>query len=286
VSTVTAVDTQSAERHPNSKRFHQLLQELGQLHDQLPEDDYGMITACLLIQTAHEIAKDAADASRLRSSGSRTEEPVGDITAAKNATDGTSETGSQRTRTNGEPLSNATARSMKRDSDATASLSKSTMIASDGSTTSVRSVENQIGGDPYTLTTITRGMCSGIFSVVNAIRPSASCETIQIVLSGPLGTFEGGRRLYQLLAEIALLSASKQSDYGRGDDPFFNVRQSGVDWDIPPWVAAMIRGTDKVRRLQSLRRKGSLANESASDSLKDLAVYALIALVLMEDDGA
>lgn len=50
-------------------------------------------------------------------------------------------------------------------------------------------------------------------------------------------------------------------------------------------MGAIIRGTDKVRRLQTLHRKGSLANESAYDSLKDLAVCALIAYVLMEEGG-
>jgi len=47
----------------------------------------------------------------------------------------------------------------------------------------------------------------------------------------------------------------------------------------------MIRLNDKVRRLQSLVLKNKLANESAEDSLRDIAVYAIIALVLREQEG-
>jgi hypothetical protein len=45
----------------------------------------------------------------------------------------------------------------------------------------------------------------------------------------------------------------------------------------------MIRANDKVKRLQKYARDGALANESARDSFMDLAVYALIALVLHDE---
>lgn len=88
-------------------------------------------------------------------------------------------------------------------------------------------------------------------------------------------------RLHALLAELGALHDRKQQDYGRDVDPFANVRAS-EEWGIPGWVGAMIRLNDKVRRLQSFAVKGSLANEGAFDSLKDIAVYALIAYVLLE----
>lgn len=88
-------------------------------------------------------------------------------------------------------------------------------------------------------------------------------------------------RFHQLLSELGELHDRKQSDYGRGDDPFANVRTS-EDWGVPAWVGAMVRASDKVRRLQSLVANGKLENESAEDSLRDIAVYAIIALVLME----
>jgi hypothetical protein len=75
----------------------------------------------------------------------------------------------------------------------------------------------------------------------------------------------------------------KQADYGRGDDPFANVRAS-TEWGMPAWVGAMVRLTDKVRRLQTFADKGELANEGAIDSFNDIAVYAVIARVLYEQD--
>lgn len=92
-------------------------------------------------------------------------------------------------------------------------------------------------------------------------------------------------RFHELLEIAGKTHDSKQSDYGRGDDPFANVRAS-ENWGVPAWVGAMIRLNDKVNRLQSLRLKGSLANEAAQDSFMDIAVYALIAYVLYEQENA
>lgn len=92
----------------------------------------------------------------------------------------------------------------------------------------------------------------------------------------------GDARFHALLREIGELHDKKQADYGREDDPFANVRAS-ADWGVPAWVGALIRGTDKVKRLQKAARVGSLANESVEDSMMDLAVYALIALILFRE---
>lgn len=91
-----------------------------------------------------------------------------------------------------------------------------------------------------------------------------------------------GQRVYQIMTELAALHAKKQADYGLDHDPFANVRGS-EDWAVPAWVGAMVRANDKVKRLQTLARKGSLSNESAIDSFNDLAVYAIIARVLFEE---
>lgn len=88
-------------------------------------------------------------------------------------------------------------------------------------------------------------------------------------------------RFHELLGEAGALHDRKQSDYGRDADPFANIRAS-EEWNIAGWVGAMVRLNDKVRRLQSLVQNGSLANEAAHDSFMDIAVYALIAAVLYE----
>ena len=82
---------------------------------------------------------------------------------------------------------------------------------------------------------------------------------------------------------IGELHDRKQADYGRDSDPFYNVKKT-EEWGIPAWVGALIRLDDKVGRLRNLSQNGeALRNESVEDSLMDIAVYALISLVLYEE---
>lgn len=89
------------------------------------------------------------------------------------------------------------------------------------------------------------------------------------------------QRFHEILKLLGDLHDRKQQDYGRGDDPFANVR-GAEEWDVEGWVGAMIRANDKIRRLQQYARTGSLANEGVEDAFMDLAVYAVIAMVLWE----
>jgi hypothetical protein len=93
----------------------------------------------------------------------------------------------------------------------------------------------------------------------------------------------GDPRFHEILELLGELHDKKQKDYGRNDDPFANVRGS-VEWGIPPWVGALVRATDKIKRLQKEARDGVLSNESAEDSFMDLAVYAIIGLILYRED--
>lgn len=95
----------------------------------------------------------------------------------------------------------------------------------------------------------------------------------------------GDPRFHALLKKIGELHDKKQEDYGRETDPFANVRGS-ADFGVRPWVGALIRANDKVRRLQRFAQRGSLANEGAKDSMLDLSVYALIAFILYEEEEA
>ncbi len=85
-----------------------------------------------------------------------------------------------------------------------------------------------------------------------------------------------------ILDEMRELSRRKQADYGRESDPFANVSAS-EEFGIPPWVGALVRAQDKMRRLQAAARGSQLANEGVEDSLIDLANYAVIALGLFRD---
>lgn len=71
----------------------------------------------------------------------------------------------------------------------------------------------------------------------------------------------------------------KSRDYGDGDDPYRNVRAS-EEFGIPAWCGGLLRANDKMTRLKKFARTGSLANESAEDSLLDNVVYFAICTML------
>ena len=87
------------------------------------------------------------------------------------------------------------------------------------------------------------------------------------------------QKFHDFCDQMKALHDKKQQDYGRANDPFANVR-STEDWGQPAWVGAMIRATDKLRRLQKAAQGGTMANESVEDSFMDLAVYSIIGLCL------
>lgn len=100
--------------------------------------------------------------------------------------------------------------------------------------------------------------------------------------SPPADAHPMSRKFYAVLAEAARLHDKKQRDYGSDGDPFANVRAS-EDFGIPGWLGCIVRGNDKVRRLQTYATTGVLANEGVEDALIDLCVYAAIALVLFRE---
>jgi hypothetical protein len=83
----------------------------------------------------------------------------------------------------------------------------------------------------------------------------------------------------------AELHARKQQDYGADNDPFYNLR-AAREFGITPLTGVLLRMNDKMTRLKAFAQKGRLVNESAEDSLADLAVYATIARVLMDEEAA
>ena len=90
-------------------------------------------------------------------------------------------------------------------------------------------------------------------------------------------------RFHEILKEAGELHDKKQMDYGRGQDPFANVNAS-AEFGVKPWIGAYIRLNDKITRIKSFIEKGNLVNESLEDSLRDVIVYAAIALVLYEQE--
>jgi hypothetical protein len=246
----------------------------------------------LLTQTAHETALAATDGFPSNRFGSRTSEPANGTIDARSVTGNTSAVGSSPTESEDvQPFS------VMGDEPAFAlsdmgSLASSTTKCSRTRETFAPSVANSIGprvepstpNDYSTSITMRKPGVFAVFSVLSATRQSGSCDTMQFSVCAPPGTFahRSAQNFYSNLFELALLSAAKQADYGRADDPFANVRGS-IEWGVPAWVGALIRATDKVRRLQTQALRGSLANESAVDAFDDLAVYAVIGRVLFEE---
>lgn len=93
----------------------------------------------------------------------------------------------------------------------------------------------------------------------------------------------GDPRFHKIVDELKALHDRKQQDYGTSSDPLHNIRGS-TEWGIPAWVGAMIRAQDKVKRLQTRALTGKMSNESAEDAFMDLAVYAIIALILYREE--
>ena len=100
-----------------------------------------------------------------------------------------------------------------------------------------------------------------------------------------LKTREGWLHYCQLIDEIGQLHDKKQADYGTDKDPFANIVASS-EFGIKPWIGAMLRLNDKVSRIKSFILRGVLRNEPVSDSMVDIAVYALIAKVLYDRESA
>ena len=88
----------------------------------------------------------------------------------------------------------------------------------------------------------------------------------------------------QVLQRLHAFHFKKQQDYGTDGDPYANVRQS-EDFGIASWLGAIVRLNDKITRIKSFAQRGELANESLEDSLQDIAVYAIIAMILYEEES-
>lgn len=90
------------------------------------------------------------------------------------------------------------------------------------------------------------------------------------------------QRFDELLALMKTTHDSKGQDYEGKGRPYENIR-AAEQWNIGAWQYAMIRAEEKMRRLKSFAQTGALNNESAFDSLLDIAVLSLISYVLLEE---
>lgn len=91
-------------------------------------------------------------------------------------------------------------------------------------------------------------------------------------------------RLEALYARNVDISRRKNSDYATGADPFSNFRIcEGLG--IPAEVGIVVRMSDKMARISNLIKPGAKAqvvDESVLDTLSDLANYAMILRMYIE----
>jgi hypothetical protein len=85
-----------------------------------------------------------------------------------------------------------------------------------------------------------------------------------------------------LIAEIQALHEAKNSDYAHDADPLSNFRRAEA-LGVPAWKGVLVRLTDKWSRIEQLSHGKSPKNESLRDSLIDSAVYALLAVLLLDE---
>ena len=90
----------------------------------------------------------------------------------------------------------------------------------------------------------------------------------------------------QLLDEIKKIHADKNHDYATNEDSLSNLKLCKTLIGIPSWVGVVVRILDKVSRVAEFARKGELKvkSESIKDSLIDLSVYSLLAVLLLEEE--
>jgi hypothetical protein len=93
-------------------------------------------------------------------------------------------------------------------------------------------------------------------------------------------THPSSQAFFDLCDELKEIHRTKSIGYGSEDDPLANIRNGATFVGIEPWRAAMVRLSDKVTRLQTYCRTGSLTCESFDDNCIDLASYALLVLLM------
>lgn len=95
----------------------------------------------------------------------------------------------------------------------------------------------------------------------------------------------GSREFLDVLDELRTLHLRKTKDYGVDEDALSNIRQSADVVNMPAWAGCILRISDKMHRLKAYFRRGKCEFDGVEDTLKDIACYAAIALVLHREQG-
>lgn len=85
-------------------------------------------------------------------------------------------------------------------------------------------------------------------------------------------------------ADMKVLITAKNRDYTNGAGPFANFEQAS-DFGVDPFQGLMLRMGDKMQRVKSYCKQGSLQvkGEGIEDCFKDFIGYSLIALAMLNE---
>lgn len=89
-------------------------------------------------------------------------------------------------------------------------------------------------------------------------------------------------RFDALLAQMKQVHDKKGQDYEAHNIPYENIK-AAEQWSVEPWTYAMLRVSEKIRRLHSVAKGKTLQNEDIYDTFIDIANLALIAHILYEE---
>lgn len=90
--------------------------------------------------------------------------------------------------------------------------------------------------------------------------------------------------LHETFTEMEELIRRKNTDYTAGGSAFANFECS-MGWGVDPFTGLMIRMEDKIQRLKSFVKSGSLEvkGEGIDDALKDVIGYSVLGLGMQKE---
>lgn len=90
---------------------------------------------------------------------------------------------------------------------------------------------------------------------------------------------------HPIVDEMEAMYEKKGRDYSTDEDPLANVRAC-EEFGVPAWLGGQLRANEKMQRIKTYAKKGTLSNEGVEDSLLDSAIYNVIALLLFREQKA
>ena len=102
----------------------------------------------------------------------------------------------------------------------------------------------------------------------------------------------GDIRFFGILSELAETHSLKSiiygihdaDDQGFAEDPVASLRFASPDFAVEPWIYALMRANENMRRLQGQIISDSPSNPDLRKSFIDLINHAILSLVFWDED--